>query len=217
MPTKTRAKQAPQRKARPSALKPVKKPALKSAPRPSGKPVVKAASKPAGPASKVSAAPAAPAFSTADQQRSLTSFKQFFDRTLSCLDESDSGFTPAAGMFSAAQQVAHVAQTTDWFREGAFNPKGFNMDFAGMEGEVRKVTSLAAARTWHDAACARLMKALKEQPASEWLQPIVKETIMGGAPRLSIIDGLADHTGHHRGSLAVYARLRGKVPAMPYM
>ena len=36
---------------------------------------------------------------------------------------------------------------------------------------------------------------------------------MAGAPRSSIVDGLADHTAHHRGSLAVYARLRGKVPA----
>jgi hypothetical protein len=39
---------------------------------------------------------------------------------------------------------------------------------------------------------------------------------MGGAPRASIIDGLTDHTAHHRGSLAVYARLRGKTPPMPY-
>ncbi len=27
----------------------------------------------------------------------------------------------------------------------------------------------------------------------------------------------SSHTAHHRGALAVYARLLGKVPAMPYM
>jgi uncharacterized damage-inducible protein DinB len=120
-------------------------------------------------------------------------------------------------MFSAAQQVAHVAQTVDWFREGAFDPKGFNMDLPGMEAEVRKVTSLAAARKWYDDACARLMKALQTKSAADWYAPIPKDTIMGGAPRISIIDGLADHTGHHRGALTVYARLRGKTPPMPYM
>jgi uncharacterized damage-inducible protein DinB len=39
---------------------------------------------------------------------------------------------------------------------------------------------------------------------------------MGGAPKRAVISGIVDHTAHHRGSLAVYARLRGKVPTMPY-
>ena len=40
--------------------------------------------------------------------------------------------------------------------------------------------------------------------------------IMEGAPRLSVVSGIVDHTAHHRGSLAVYARLIGKEPLMPY-
>ena len=32
----------------------------------------------------------------------------------------------------------------------------------------------------------------------------------------SVIGALADHTAHHRGALAVYARMVGKEPKMPY-
>lgn len=160
-------------------------------------------------------APAAP--STAPQQRSLANVKAFFDRTLSVLDESDSAFAPTPGMFSTAQQVAHVAQTYEWFLDGAFRPEGFETDFAGMEQKVRSVTSLAQAKAWLERAAARVQQALKQRPAADWLKPIAQTTIMGGAPRLAIVDGLADHTAHHRGALSVYARLRGKTPLMPYM
>lgn len=40
--------------------------------------------------------------------------------------------------------------------------------------------------------------------------------IMEGAPRLAVVSGIVDHTAHHRGSLAVYARLIGKQAPMPY-
>jgi hypothetical protein len=33
---------------------------------------------------------------------------------------------------------------------------------------------------------------------------------------LAVVSGIVDHTAHHRGSLAVYARLIGKEPLMPY-
>jgi uncharacterized damage-inducible protein DinB len=173
-------------------------------------------------AKKASAAPkskaaAATLTSTEHLQRSLTNLKTFFDRTLTAFDESDAGFTPAPGMFSTAQQVAHAAQTIDWFLEGAFRPEGFTMDFESLERQVREVDTLARAKTWLDQAHGRLLTALKERPAAEWAKPIAKNTLMGGAPRSAIIDGLNDHTAHHRGSLAVYARLRGKVPPMPYM
>ena len=43
-----------------------------------------------------------------------------------------------------------------------------------------------------------------------------RNTISVFEPRLGVVSGIVDHTAHHRGSLAVYARLRGKVPPMPY-
>lgn len=46
--------------------------------------------------------------------------------------------------------------------------------------------------------------------------PIPDDRIMPGSPRIAVISGIVDHTAHHRGSLAVYARLLGKEPPMPY-
>jgi uncharacterized damage-inducible protein DinB len=40
---------------------------------------------------------------------------------------------------------------------------------------------------------------------------------MGGLPRQCIVGAISDHTAHHRGALGVYARLLGRVPAMPYL
>ena len=50
----------------------------------------------------------------------------------------------------------------------------------------------------------------------ELFSPITDTRIMNGAPRAAVVSGIVDHTAHHRGSLAVYARLLGKVPEMPY-
>jgi uncharacterized damage-inducible protein DinB len=213
MPAKTAAKKSAKKPAKLAAKKPAKQVA-----KPASKPAAKVAAKPASlkPASKPAAA-ATPALTTECQQRSLANMKAFFERTMAVLDEGDSAFTPMPGMFSAAQQVAHTAQTIDWFLEGAFSPQGFNMDFPALEAEVRKVTSLAAAKKWLGEAYGRFESALKGRPAARWHEPIVKDTIMAGAPRWSVVDGLVDHTAHHRGSLAIYARLRGKTPAMPYM
>ena len=47
-------------------------------------------------------------------------------------------------------------------------------------------------------------------------EPIPKDNIMGGAPRGAAVDAITDHTAHHRGALAVYARLADKEPPMPY-
>ena len=38
-------------------------------------------------------------------------------------------FRPQEDMMTAAQQVAHTAQTLDWFIEGAARPEGFDLDF----------------------------------------------------------------------------------------
>src|SRR4051794_3447081 len=74
----------------------------------------------------------------------LASSEEFFERSTRCLTEAESGFAPAAGMFTAAQQVAHAAQTIEWFLQGADTT--FDLDFPKHEREVRAVQSLAAAR-----------------------------------------------------------------------
>jgi len=150
-------------------------------------------------------------------QAQLASIKEFFDRSTRALDESDSNFSPKEGMFTTSQQVAHAAQTIDWFIQGAFAPGGFSMDFENMEKEVRAMTSLKAARSWMDKACAAAKVSIDAHSDAEWNTPLPEGAIMGGMPRFLIFGAISDHTAHHRGALTVYARLRGKVPPMPYM
>jgi uncharacterized damage-inducible protein DinB len=147
---------------------------------------------------------------------SILTLKDFFDRSTRCLDEADSEFAPKPEMLTVAQHVAHVAQTVEWFVDGAFNPKGLPHDFEAMGAEVDKVKSLRAAREWLERACQHALAVCEKTSARDWMQPI-GPGIMGGAPRSAIFEAMADHSAHHRGSLAVYARLLGKKPAMPYM
>ncbi len=150
-------------------------------------------------------------------QDELSRMKEYFDRSTRALVEADSKFAPKPEMFTAAQVVAHVAQTVEWFIEGVFAPKGFDTDFEGLDKKVRTVTSLKAAREWMARACAAAEKAVEAHAEAEWSQLLPAGPIMGGAPRFAIFPALTDHTAHHRGALTVYARLLGKVPPMPYM
>lgn len=146
----------------------------------------------------------------------VKSLKQFFDKSTKSLTEKDSGFAPTKGVYTVAQHVAHVAQAVDWFIDGAFRKEGFEADFQKMDREVRKVASLKKARAWMNKACARAMKVLGSKSAAEMKKPI-QGAVMKGEPRSAIMVAMADHTAHHRGALTVYARLLGRVPAMPYM
>lgn len=147
----------------------------------------------------------------------LSSAHEFFNRSTRELTEADSGFTPKEGMFTVAAQVAHVAQTIEWFVAGAFAPEGFSMDFETMDKEVRGCSSLAAARAWFEKAVANAHQSIDAHSDEEWMTPLPPGPIMGGMPRMVIFGAINDHTAHHRGALTVYARLLGKVPPMPYM
>ncbi|MBX3728862.1 MAG: DinB family protein [Candidatus Sumerlaeia bacterium] len=144
--------------------------------------------------------------------------KEFFDRSTAVLSEEDAGFAPVEGMFTTAQQIAHVAQTVDWFVEGAFlRNNGFDMDFASHELLLRRVTTLAEARAWWERSCARAIEVGEKATPEELSAPIPNDNIFGGqAPRCAVFGAMEDHTAHHRGALTVYARLLGKVAPMPY-
>jgi len=147
----------------------------------------------------------------------LKSFKVYFDRSAACLTEEDSSFAPVEGLMTTAQIVAHVAQTVDWFIEGAFRSGGFDMDFEKYNAEIARIASLAVAREWLDRSFATAEEVTLKHSAEEWSLPLPEGPVMGGAARSAIFGGINDHTAHHRGALAVYSRLRGHVPAMPYM
>jgi uncharacterized damage-inducible protein DinB len=143
--------------------------------------------------------------------------KDWFDRSTRVLEEADSCFAPAEGMFTVSQQVAHAAQTFEWFVGGAFNPSGFDLDFEAMDKAIKSCTSLTAARAWMDRAVATTLAGLEEHSEAEWMAPLPEGPIMGGQPKMHIFGAIMDHTAHHRGALTVYSRLLGKVPLMPYM
>jgi uncharacterized damage-inducible protein DinB len=140
---------------------------------------------------------------------------KYFKTTLSVLEASDESFAPTPEGFTVAAQVAHTADTVDWFMEGAFGD-GWDMDFDATVAKAKAVTSLSEATEWLERAFANATSIIAGQSDEDLLQPITDTAIMGGAPRLSVVSGIIDHTAHHRGSLAVYARMVGKVPLMPY-
>lgn len=146
----------------------------------------------------------------------ITETKEYFERSTRVLEEANSTFAPKDGMFTVSQMVAHVAQTIEWFVQGAFAPGGFDMDFEGMDKKVRAVTSLKAAQEWMGRACASAKKTVEAKSEADWAAPLPQGPIMGGLPRTAIFPAIADHTAHHRGALTVYSRLLNKVPLMPY-
>src|SRR5262245_38344096 len=89
---------------------------------------------------------------TYDFANQLLASKEFFERSTRVLEEADSEFRPREGMMTVAQQVAHTAQTLDWFIDGASRPEGFDLNFEQHAKALAGVTSLAAARKMLEAA-----------------------------------------------------------------
>lgn len=141
---------------------------------------------------------------------------RFFEKSISNLDESDSTFAPTPEMMTVAQHVAHTGLTVDWFLEGGFDGE-WNMDFEGEGKKIAAFTSLEAARQVLREAFARLRARTEASNEAELSALLPDNPILGATPRYHLYEALIDHTGHHRGTLAVYTRLRGKVPPMPYM
>ncbi len=146
----------------------------------------------------------------------LKSSKEFFDRSTRCLKEENSDYRPVEGMFSVAGQMAHVAQTIDWFLEGAFGT-GFDLDFEKHSKAVSSVGSVNDARKWIEESFARAIALLESKSAEELAHPMPEGPIMGGMPRLTVVGAMVEHTAHHRGALTVYSRTLGHVPPMPYV
>jgi len=140
---------------------------------------------------------------------------KFFKTTISVFEEADSGFAPQPELFTVAGQVEHVADTVDWFVEGAFGA-GWNMDFEAHVAGAKAATSLSQATKHLEQAFAKVGEVIGAASDEQLFEPIPDKQIMEGAPRCSIVSGITDHTAHHRGALSVYARLQGKEPPMPY-
>jgi uncharacterized damage-inducible protein DinB len=147
----------------------------------------------------------------------LSAMQEYLERSTRPLEEADSSFAPKEGMFTTAGQMAHIAQTVEWFFDGAFSAGGFSMEWEKMDAQVRGCQSLTEARAWMARAFGAAHAAADGHTEAEWASPLPAGPIMGGLPRHSVVSALMDHTAHHRGALTVYARLLGKVSPMPYM
>ena len=141
---------------------------------------------------------------------------KFFETTTACFDEADAGFAPDGDLYTVAAQVEHTAGSIDWFLDGMFSPDGFDLEFDKHIAEAKACTSLEAARAHFRTAIDRACATLSSKSDDELMSPLPEDSIFGSVPRAAVIDGLVDHTAHHRGALATYARLIGKIPAMPY-
>jgi uncharacterized damage-inducible protein DinB len=151
-----------------------------------------------------------------DFANQLVASKEFFDRSTRILEETDSGFRPQADMMTVAQQVAHTAQTLDWFIQGASRHEGFDLDFETHAKALQSVTSLAAARQMLETAYANAIQFLRSRSPEDFARPLPPGPVMGGQPVSDIVWAMVEHTAHHRGALTVYSRQLGKVPPMPY-
>lgn len=149
--------------------------------------------------------------------KELQSIEEFFTRSSSCLQESNADFRPAEGALSVKEQVAHVAQSVDWFMHGMTSKNGFDMDFEKHWQEISNCTSLEAARKWFSSSIQKAIDKISNLSEKELFEPLPAGPVMGGAPRLAVVGGISDHTAHHRGALTVYSRLLGLEPKMPYM
>jgi uncharacterized damage-inducible protein DinB len=153
---------------------------------------------------------------TYDFAKQLQASKEFFERSTRVLEEADSQFRPQQGMMSVAQQVAHTAQTLDWFIEGVCRPEGFDLDFEKHARALAGVTSLAAARQMLQKAYANAIAFIRSRSPEDLSQPLPPGPIMGEQPTSDVVWAMVEHTAHHRGALTVYSRALGKVPPMPY-
>jgi uncharacterized damage-inducible protein DinB len=151
-----------------------------------------------------------------DFAHQLLTSKEFFERSTRVLDEADSGFRPAEGTMTVAQQVAHAAQTLDWFVEGATRSEGFDLDFEKHAQALHDLKSLAVARRMLDTAYANAIQYLRSRSPEDLARPLPPGPVMGGQPVSDIVWAMVEHTAHHRGALTVYSRQLGKVPPMPY-
>lgn len=148
-------------------------------------------------------------------EESLKQCEAFFARSTSLLAEEHSGFRPSPEMMTVAEQVAHVAISVEWFVEGALG-RGFDLDFEAGAREAASFTSLAAARARLERAFANARACWAAASAAELAAPLPENPIMSNKPRFTVLAAIEEHTAHHRGALAVYARLLGLEPLMPY-
>jgi len=145
----------------------------------------------------------------------LRTMQRFFHNSISVLEEADSGFRPHEKAWTVAQQMRHTGFTIDWFVEGAVG-KGFAENWEEQMAYFSQAVSFDAEKQSFDNSVDQACKVFGSL-TEEQLDALMKENpIFGRLPIRVAVGGIVDHTAHHRGALATYARIIGKEPRMPY-
>ena len=129
-----------------------------------------------------------------DYSTQLLASQDFFNRSTRVLDEADSTFKPHDGMMTVTQQVGHVAQTLDWFVEGASRPEGFDLDFEKHAKQLETLTSLKDARQMLETAFANVIQFVRKSTPEDLARPLPEGPVMGGQPVCDIVWAIIDHT-----------------------
>ena len=141
---------------------------------------------------------------------------RFFTKSTSCFTDEDAAFAPEGDLYTVAAHVEHTAGSIDWFIDGMFSPDGFDLEFDKHIAGAKACSSLAEARAHLDRSIENACAVIGEKSDEQLMTLLPDDSIFPSLPRAAVIDGLMDHTAHHRGALTVYARLLGKTPEMPY-
>jgi len=152
---------------------------------------------------------------TNEYAKQLLASKDYFERSTRVLEEADSGFRPQEGMMTVAQQVAHTAQTLDWFVDGASRTEGFDLDFEKFANAVNSVTSLAGRSPDVGSGVREGHPILPLVEPEDLAKPLPPGPVMGGQPVSDVVWAMVDHTAHHRGALTVYSRSLGRFRRCP--
>jgi len=166
----------------------------------------------------------------------LIEHKMFFSRAVSCLTEEDAAFQPRPDMLSVVGQIHHVTAAVELMLSGIYRefdrfgecerrsrrPGGtwfeWGMDWALHANRDLEATdrSLAGALQAFDETMDLAYGAFSQLTMAEMLQPLTPNPMQLATPRAVLHSGIIDHTAHHRGALAQYARLLGRDPQIPY-
>jgi hypothetical protein len=171
----------------------------------------------------------------------LLMHQEFFHRTLECFRDEDASFRVAPETMTAAGQVLHAAGAIEFFLSGLFGPfdgwsplskrqRGF-VDMSWTESSNRSPEeqntspevqeagrSLGKAVELFDQSMASAIALFGARTVGELVQvPLAPNPIFPpGFTAADVFEILLDHTAHHRGALAQYARGLGREPKIPY-
>ncbi|WP_164013052.1 DinB family protein [Pyxidicoccus trucidator] len=171
----------------------------------------------------------------------LRMHREFFHRTLECFRDEDASFRVAPETMTAAGQVLHAAAAIEFFLSGVFGvfegwsamsqrQRGF-VDMSWTQGTNTGIEERSTAPEVQEAGrslkkAAELFDRSMDSASAMFGARTMEELVQVPLPpnpifppwftASHVFEILIDHTAHHRGALAQYARGLGLEPKIPY-